>query len=303
MKVTPRLAAILFVINALWGPVGLAVKIAQDEWTASAISAVRWVAVVALVWGALAFAPVRATLRVRWPHGRDRWVAAVLGLTMIAPAHLIYYIALSQTSSVEATALGISAPLWIALFGVVLLGERVTIWRWAALVLGGIGCYVVAAGFGPPNLDAAHARGNALYLIGVFVEALGVALAARIVKRSSGVGALAFQLLGVATGALIFPILFGGPVAFGMTGASPATIGAIAYLVLIASIVCWGTWYALAERAPISLLVVASAIQPPVAGALGAWLLGEAITFELLSGGTIVLASLLLAAAADRTPA
>jgi drug/metabolite transporter (DMT)-like permease len=67
-------------------------------------------------------------------------------------------------------------------------------------------------------------------------------------------------------------------------------------MVIGAGILAFGSWYVLAERSPLSLMVVSLALQPPVAALLGYFFLREALTVQTAVGTLFVLVALGLAA-------
>jgi drug/metabolite transporter (DMT)-like permease len=71
---------------------------------------------------------------------------------------------------------------------------------------------------------------------------------------------------------------------------------AITYLVLIPGLFCFGTWYRLVEKVPLSLMVITLLLQPPLSALLGWRVLGESLTAEIGVGAALILAALAIGA-------
>jgi drug/metabolite transporter (DMT)-like permease len=283
----------LIALQLLWTPVNLVVKGAIDDGTSpAAIALLRWSLFALCLWTALGFPAYRRFAGVRWPNRKQAVAAAAIGACFIAPAHLLYYGGLGLTSSVEANVLLMTAPLFTAALAWLVLREKVAIGRWVAIVLGFAGAYVVVSGFAAPSLSGAHTQGNLMFLLGVIVESLGMILATDLVRRSSGVAILAFQVAGSVPTYVLGATFLG----FRMNPTGGPTWIAIAYLVLIAGMVCFAAWYRIVEKTPVSLMVLTLMVQPPVAALLGYVFRGEQLGFNLLIGSGVIFLGLFLGA-------
>ncbi|HEY0867657.1 MAG TPA: DMT family transporter, partial [Fimbriimonas sp.] len=261
---TRRIFLVLAMLNVFWAPVNFVVRVATDDgMSPAAVAFIRWGLLAILLFGLLATPWYRRTTRSVWPARRDSLQAFVLGVLFLGPAHLLYYLGIQGTSTVEGTVFNTTAPLWTALLAFVLLRERPTPKRLLAIGLGLTGAWIVGIGFRLPELDAGHTRGNLIYLTAVVLETIVAVLGARLVRRASGMTVLAYQVVGAATLQGFAPILFPQWFPMRFEEAGPAAWIGIAYLVLIPSLVCWGTWYRMVERVPLSLMVVTLLLQPP----------------------------------------
>ena len=221
----------------------------------------------------------------------------VIGAILFAPAHLLYYSALSSSTTSVGTVLNTTAPVWTAIFSLLILHERMTRYRVSATIIGLAGAYIVSVGFRAPDLTQGDVGSNLRYLLGTIIECLGTVLATRILRRSSGMMVFGYQIAGAVITFALAPVVFGGPIAFRWPPAFDFfAFGALAYLVLIAGLVCWGSWNVIVERTPLNLMVLSTLIQPVVGVAMGHYLNGEPIANTLLIGSGLVVAALLVAA-------
>ena len=296
MSARARLFLLLVVLNVLWTPVNLAVQTAtRHGMTPAAVALTRWT-LVALALNGLVRVPAFARYARFLPVvGADRFRALALGACLFAPAHLLYYLGLTRgASTVGGTVLNATAPLWTGLLAFAFLRERATPRRVAAILLGFAGAWVVVCGFGLPDLGAGN--GALLYLLGVVFESVSAVMGTRVIRRSSGIGTLAWEVAGMVPTLLLAPLLLGGamPLAFGAL--DPPAVFALAYLVLLPGLLCFGVWYATVERVPLSTMVVTILLQPPLSALLAWRFAGEAIRLPIILGTALVVAALVVVA-------
>jgi drug/metabolite transporter (DMT)-like permease len=199
-------------------------------------------------------------LPFRWRHFRAHWRPLLYSGLFTGTAFACYATSLLLTEVVRTILLFYLTPLWATLFGVLLLGERLTIVRVSALALGFVGMLVVF-GLGvqfpwPRNL------GDWLALISGVAWAYG---SLRLYKM--GAGATLEQILSFVLGGLfviVVGLVFGGAV-FGSTP-SGATLLAAAPFGLLSAL------YVL----PMLFLTIwpASLLSP---GRIGILLMGEIV--------------------------
>lgn len=282
----------------LWAPVNLMVHTAAaGGLSIAAIGLLRWGVFGGLLFGALATPGFRRATRAVWPSAGDALKMVLVGTVFFAPAHVLYYYSLGKglTSTVEGTVLNTTGPLCTAIFAFFLLRERIGSRRWFAIFIGLVGAYIVSVGFGPPHLDSGHTLGNALYFLGVLSESLVVVVAIPVILRTSGITVLAFQIVGAVITYTLVPVLLGRDMPLQISHVTPAAIGAMAYLALLPGFLAFSVWYMTAERAPISLMVLSTLLQPPLSALLAWRVLGESLRPELFIGSLGILAGLLIA--------
>lgn len=283
-------------ITVLWAPVNLFVKFSTSEISSAALLAFRWVSIAAVLWFLVLRPKFREKVNVKMPTLRDGIFAFIAGFVFLGPGNTLFYLGLERTTSIESTVLNTSGPLWASLLAMFFLEEKVTLYRWLAIFIGVIGSYIIVMGFNAPHFGGETTVGNLIYMLGVLCEAAAMVLTTKVVLRSSGIGATSWLALGVAIWSICVPLFMPSLFPFHYADFGSASLISLIYLILIAGVVCFCSWYKLAEKAPLSLMVICLGIEPIVAAILGNRFLGEPLTHELFVGTFFVLASLLVAA-------
>lgn len=296
MNETRRAFFILIGLNALWAPVNWAIQTAMADATPVAIGLIRFSIFAAAMMLLTSIRPVKERLGVINPIGLDALKAFVIGLLLAGPAHAIYYTALVTASTSQTTTINTTGPFWTTLFAIALLHEKVSRLRWFAIALGAVGAYIVAIGFQWPEMTAADQKGNLLYLVGTLMECLAFVLAARLLRRSSGLGVLRWEMTGVAVSMALWPLIFPAWLPMSVTAVTWPMILAIAYLAFVAGVLCFGVWYATAETAPVSLMLITLGMQAPIASLIGVTVLGEPLSPGLMVGTFVILGALTIGA-------
>lgn len=236
----------------------------------------------AVPWSALAVAGGRGLIAagVLWLVHRDlrfhfsRW--QVIGALCYAGCTILFVSATKLTTAANAILLQYTAPVWVALLGAWLLGERARRIDWItiAVVLVGMGLFFAE------NLALAHTLGNALAVAsGVAFAAMTVAL-----RRQKDTSPVESIILGNLLAALIgLPWLWQAP-ALNATG-----WGALLALGIVQLGVSY--WlYARAIRHVTALEAVLIPVIEPILNPL--WVLlvmGERPSSTALLGGAVVL--------------
>jgi drug/metabolite transporter (DMT)-like permease len=284
-----RLAGILSGLAAasIWGGMYVVSKVVLETLPPFTLLSLR------LILGAAALGAV-LLLRHR-PGIPRRQVGRLLGIGLIGFGVSVglQFVGTALSSAANAALITSASPVFILLFGALLLGEIVTPRRLAALALASLG---VVAVLNPLDVDLTQAtlRGN-LALVGA---AITWGLYSVLVKRASR---------DVATTEVSFVAFLGGlllslPLAAverGGTAAGPITLPVVLgvlYLGLVSTALAmylWNRSLAILEAGLVSLLFFA---QPVVGVSLGAILLGESLGPSFWIGSVLIGAGLVLAA-------
>lgn len=287
-----KLLLTLAFLNVLWSPVNVLVGIARENGLSGvALGQIRWTSIAILLGLCLLHPGFRKVTRAVWPTPLQACLAALCGFCFFGPAHILYYTSLGHTSSVEGTVLLTTAPLWTAAMSFLILREKLTYRRMGALGLAIFGAYVVSFGFRAATLGG-NFMGNFGFLSAVILESLGGVLVTVLVRKASGITILWFQFLGAVPVFWIAPLLLPNQLTVTMHPGLPALL-AVGYLIVICGVFTFSMWYMLAEKAPLTLMVLTLPIQPPLA-ALLAWLNHEPLTLNMLWGTLIILVALFI---------
>ena len=196
-------------------------------------------------------------------------------------------------------------PIWVAVLGRIFLGERVPRLASVGIVVGFLGVAILVAPSLSGGVGALDPIGLAAVLISPIAWASGSLFASHravLPKRPL-----------VATGV---QIVIGGFVLFGMSGLSgefgrfdPAAVSldsviAVAYLLVLGSLVAFTVYGWLMRVAPLPLIATYAFVNPVVAVILGALVLGETIDLRTaVAGAVIVFAVAVIVTARSRMPA
>lgn len=288
-----KLLGIVLVLNLLWAPVNFMVGNAKNGGlSAIAVGCIRWCLLAVLMQSLLKWSGGFKKITGYSKLPQKEWlIGFLLGLLLFGPAHMMYYEALSLTSEVEGTVILTVSPVFTAAFGYFILHERLTVFRTLAIALSFVGAYIVSVGFELPNMKG-HAKGNLLFGLGVLLECLMGVLAAKLSRKTNGVGVLSAQIWGGAASFLVVSLLWAGK--FQVAPSDTFLLGALSmgYLICVSGLITFTMWYKIVEDAPLTLLVVGIALQPPVA-ALIDWIFRSKLpTQNTVIGGLIILIAL-----------
>jgi len=195
------------------------------------------------------------------------------------------------TASAAAVAIELYMPFSIIL-SVLILGERIGIWRTSGAALAFIG--VVLIGLGTPSEEAGQgfALGIALMACGAMAEAIG-AISVKSVKSVNPIQLLAW--FGIVGSVVLWPlslILEDGQ----MSAFAPETrvnFGmALIYSTLLVSLVAHGSYYWLLQRLPIHTVAPSGLMTTVIGVAAGVVILKEAPTPILFIGSLITLSGI-----------
>lgn len=281
-------AAVMALGVALLAAMDATIKLLAAEHSTLAIVLVRY------GFGFVAVALVAAVVRPGWPTAEAIRANAARAMVVLVAASTFYY-ALAVLPLADAIALGFTAPLFVALFGWIVLQEAVSGATLAALGVGFAGVVVIAWGQG---LGGA-AEGEALWgavsaVVSAATYAFSIVLLRRRAARDGPVGMVLVQ-----TACLVLLV---GPVAFalGIGGEFRAEWSWVYVLVGTlgtAGTLCFGYALTKAAAAPMASLEYTAFIWAILWGAV---LFAEAPTAPTLAGAALIVGSALIATGRDR---
>lgn len=273
---------------SLWGLLGIFGTFGQRAGL-TAYDVAWWRAVA----GAATFGMHTLVVRARLPRGRDLLVTAVFGLVAGAVFYASYQIAVATGGAALASVLLYTAPAFVAIVGVTLLGERPSPLEAGAVVFSVVGVALVAVGGGGG------------------VRVTGIALAAgltagasyslyylygRIYYRRYDPAAcltVALTVAAVTLTPLASPALL-----------DPATLQEawpwLAAIGVLSTYVAYLAHSAALRRLPATPASVVATVEPVIAAGLAAALLGERPGGLALLGGLVVLGAATTLALASR---
>ncbi|MGB3828718.1 MAG: EamA family transporter, partial [Ornithinimicrobium sp.] len=242
----------------------------------------------ALPAGLLAIALTRAL-----PTGSWWWKSTVLGVLNIGAFFPLLFVAAYHLPGGVAATLGAAQPLVVAILVVLILRERLSIWRlsWGIVGIVGVGLVVLRS----------TATFDTVGVIAGLLSAVSMGFGVTLTKkwsRPSGVPAMGlagWQL--TAGGLFLLPIT----VAFeGVpTTVDGAAVAGYAWLGLVGGLLTYTLWFRGIARLPVTSVAVLGLLSPLVAATMGALLLSQTLTGLQMVGFALALTAI---AAGQITP-
>ncbi|HYH91822.1 MAG TPA: EamA family transporter [Candidatus Saccharimonadales bacterium] len=286
----------LLVLYVVWGSTYLGIAVAVQTIAPFLMAAARFLLAggVLLAWSIIsgrlrADAPFIPPTRRQW---RDSAIVGALllggGMGMVAFGE--------QTIPSGITALLIAMmPVWVAIFGGVLLGERLPRIAVIGIVVGFVGVAILAGPTAFGETGALDPLGLAAVIVSPIAWSLGSLFAShRATLPSQPLVATGAQML---TGGLVLTAMSAAAGEFGRfdpASVSTASIAAFFYLAIIGSLLAFTAYGWLLRVAPLPLIATYAYVNPVVAVILGAWFLQEPIEPRTLIAGAVIVGAVAL---------
>jgi drug/metabolite transporter (DMT)-like permease len=294
--VTPRVWAALLVVYVVWGSTYLAIRIAIETLPPFLMAAVRF-----LVAGTLLYAwAIRRGDRAGDVPGWPQWRAtAIIGAALMLGGNGGVVWAEGRIASGIAALLVATLSLWMALITWLVEGVRPSRPALVGLPLGFAGLALL---IGPVETTGIDPLGVAVCSLASLSWAAGSIYSrhAPLPRRSLVAtamemicGGVWLLLAGLARGewALVRPAAF-----------SAASVGALAYLIVMGSLLAFSAYIWLLREAPTSLVATYAYVNPVVALVLGWLVKDEPISARMVVAGAVILFSVVLIARGSRQP-
>jgi drug/metabolite transporter (DMT)-like permease len=278
-----KLAVALGTVYLVWGSTYLAIAVADRSLPPLLMLSVRFLVAGGIM---LAWAAWRGDLRGALPSRREWGAAAVVGLLLLVIDTGGVALAEQRVPTGQAALLIASVPLFTALLDRTLFKTKLPLGAVAGIAAGllGVGLLVGTGG----RIDP---LGTAVLLVAAFAWSAGslVARVAPLPRKpfvSAGLqmlcGGVMLGILGASAGEV-------SQVRLGTI--SPASLGAVAFLVVFGSIGAFTAFGWLLRHVSIPVLSTYSYVNPAVAVALGWLVMGEHIAGKEIAAGLVILAS------------
>lgn len=228
--------------------------------------------------------------------GRSAAGAAVYGILGFGAAYALLYYALVGLPAGTAAVILAAVPLVTLLIAALLGQERLS-------VRGVVGGALAIGGIVILSLDSFSGGLSSSYLIAAILATAVVAASSVVAKALPDVHPVNMNAIGMGTGTLLLAV---SSFAFGESWFLPRetqTIASISWLVIFGSVALFQLFLYVIKRWTASATVYAVAGMPVVAVALGAIMLDQPITVEVLIGGAMVLAAVYVGAISGRKAA
>jgi S-adenosylmethionine uptake transporter len=236
--------------------------------------------------GSLVVAAVVIAMRPGWPSRETVIANGMRSVVAVLTATTFFY-ALGELPLAETLVLSFMAPMFVALFGVILLKERVDGRIIAALVAGFAGTLVVVLGGSGEGAAERSWTGVAAALASAVLYALSVVLLRQRAQRDKYIHIVVFQNIG--------PMLLVSP--FGLAVWQPPTLPHLGWFLVMGVLGVIGhvlltTAFAKAEAARLAPLEYTALIW---AALIGYASFGEVPTLATFAGAVLIIGAALMA--------
>jgi drug/metabolite transporter (DMT)-like permease len=287
----------LVVLYVVWGSTYLGMKLAIDTIPPFVMGFLRFVPAGLLLAGGVALRHHGSIRRPSAVQLRD--VTIVGACLLLGGTGLVAWGEQTIATGIAALLIGL-VPMWLAVFGRILFGDRIPVLAAVGIAVGMVGVAILAWPAG--DIGSLDPAGLLALIVSPMFWSLGTLYAARraVLPRpalfSTGLqmiaGGLAFLVAAVLTGQL--------------NGFDPGAVSAtswfgIGYLIVVGSLIGFTTYAWLLTVAPLGRVATYAYVNPVVAVILGSIVLGEPLTARtVVAAAVIVLAVALIVTARGR---
>ncbi|MCP4567537.1 MAG: EamA family transporter [FCB group bacterium] len=223
--------------------------------------------------------------------GRDKKIIAILGLTIVVLNQTLYLYGQKFTTAAHGGLLFAATPVFVYLLAMKHLGEKWSIRKGIGILMAVAGTVIIFFEQGLKfNYDIL--LGDIIILLAVIAWAYYTVYGKPLVMKY---GALRVTAWSLGFGTLVyFPFGLYRLIIADLSRMDSYGWLAILYIALITSVIGYSLWYWLIKQMEASRVAVLTNIQPLVAGFLGYYLLGEAITWPFVVAGLIILTGVVI---------
>ncbi|GAA4223891.1 drug/metabolite transporter (DMT)-like permease [Streptosporangium album] len=281
----------LAIVYVVWGSTYLAIRIVIETLPPLLSGALRFTTA-SLVLGAVVFL-LRGRRAFRMT-GKELGGAALVGLLLLTGGNGLVAVAEQHISSGLAALLVASVPLWLVIFRIV-ARDRPGVLTLAGVLIGFGGVAVLSLTGGGSGSDGA---GITVILLASMSWSVGSFLSGRIPMPASPFTASAIEMAAGGVGLTLTGTVVGEHLDLGAV--SGRSWAALAYLVVMGSLVAFTAYVWLLGNAPISLVSTYAYVNPVVAVVLGALVLSEPVTTSMIAAGLVIVVGVALVVSTER---
>jgi drug/metabolite transporter (DMT)-like permease len=289
--------AALVTVYIVWGSTYLAIRVVVESEIPPLLGmGVRFLTAAGLLLGFLALRRGWRSLRVTW---RELRAAAVVGTLLLLLGNGLVAIAEQTVPSGLAALIVGAVPLWFVLLRVA-RGDRPRPLTWLGVMVGFGGIAAISLPRG--GIEGVELWGVLVILVATVCWAFGSYLSPRLGLPKGALLATGYEML--AGGAIMTGVGLVAGEGADLTLAEVPAQGwiALAYLVVMGSLVGYTAYGFALANAPLSLVGTYAYVNPAVAVFLGWLILSEPVTAVVLGGGLLVVVGVALVVGGERLP-
>ena len=276
-----RVWTALWIVYLVWGSTYFAIKVSVRTLPPLLSAGFRFTLAGLLLAAILAVR--RTPLRVPW---REASAAAGVGTALLACGVGVVTLAETRIDSSVAAVIAGSVPLQVILWRTLAREHVATATKLSAVVgLAGLLLIIIPTGVS----GGSTAVGLAMMLGASFAWSTGSFVSRRMPLPQNPFVATVYEMLGGGAVLVVAALALGEAGDISPDGVSAASLAAWLYLAIAGSLIAFTAYAWLLHHAPISQVVTHQYVNPLVAIALGALLLGETLDITTAIGALIVI--------------
>jgi drug/metabolite transporter (DMT)-like permease len=280
----------ILVLYVVWGSTYLGMKLAIDTLPVSVMGFLRFVPAGLLLCAGVLLHARGAIARPTRLQVRD---ASIVGaMLLLGGTGLVAWGQQTIPTGIAALLIGL-VPMWLAIFGRVLFGDRVPGLAAVGIAVGILGVAILAwpAG-GVSDLDPA---GLLALIISPMFWSLGTLYAMkRAVLPAPALFSTGVQMIAGGIAFLFVAVLTGEMASVDFTEVSATSWFGVTYLIVMGGLVAFPTYAWLLTVAPIGRIATYAYVNPMVAVFLGWLILGEPLTIRTVVASVVIVAAVAL---------
>ncbi|MBG0827194.1 EamA family transporter [Planomonospora sp. ID67723] len=281
----------LSIVYVVWGSTYLGIMITIETIPPLSSGAMRFTVAALVLTAAIFLLRGRDALRMT---AKEFGGAALVGLLLLTAGNGMVAVAEQHISSGLAALLVASVPLWLVVLRI-LARDRPRVLTLTGVLIGFAGVAVLSLTGGSGAGDAA---GIVTILLASLSWSVGSFLSARIPMPANPFTASAVEMLAGGVGLALTATVLGERL--DLDAVSGRSWAALAYLIVMGSLVAFTSYVWLLGTAPISLISTYAYVNPVVAVALGALILGEPVTGSMVAAGLVIVVGVALVVSTER---
>jgi drug/metabolite transporter (DMT)-like permease len=284
----------LVAVWVLWGSTYLAIRVGVETIPPYLMIGTRYV-IAGLLLYAIHWAAAPRGKKPRFPSKRQLFDIAVTGVLLLVVGNGLLAVSETRVPSGIAALLVASTPIWMLVLEALRVLQMVGAASIAGAIVGSAGI-VLLVGEPAGKADAFY---SILILFSAFAWALG-SVYARGVERHPLAAPLEMTIAGVA--AVVVGLCFGEASHFSFAAVTMQSWMGMLWLITAGAMAGYSAFAYVVRTLPAATVSTYAYVNPVVAVLLGATLLHEPITWNVVAGGAAVLASVIVILLGNRQP-
>ena len=273
----------LGIVYVVWGSTYLAIAIVVQTLPPLSSAALRFLIAGAAMCLWLIASRGRRVMRVR---RRELAGAALVGSCLVLGGNGLVSLAEREVPSGLAALIVGSVPLWVLVYRIV-GGDRVRRLAVIGIVIGFAGVAVLVL---PTGLSGTVAPQGLLFMVGSTLSwSWGSYISSRLEMPREPLVSTGLQMLTGGVGLAVLGALTGELGHLDPSAFAPASVVALAYLVIFGSLIAFTSYTWLLQNAPVSTVATYAYVNPVVAVFLGALVLHESVNAWILLGAVLII--------------